>query len=206
MIRLTVSQIVKLHEQLIQQTGGSYGIRDMGLLESAVEAPLQSFGEHELYPSIQAKAARLGYGLIKNHAMIDGNKRIGAHAMLVMLALNGVSLQYTQKDLYTVILDVAAGQKVVVATLGTKLYDGDECFTIKKSKLRGVESNGMICAEDEIGIGTSHEGIIVLPEDVVPGTLAKDYYNIKSDYVLELLLTVRMPALTMALHAICMHG
>lgn len=85
--------------------------------------------------------------------------------------------------------NVAAGQKVVVATLGTKLHDGDECFTIKKSKLRGVESNGMICAEDEIGIGTSHEGIIVLPEDVVPGTLAKDYYNIKSDYVLEVDIT-----------------
>lgn len=85
--------------------------------------------------------------------------------------------------------NVAAGQKVVVATLGTKLYDGDECFTIKKSKLRGVESSGMICAEDEIGIGTSHEGIIVLPEDVVPGTLAKDYYNIKSDYVLEVDIT-----------------
>ena len=85
--------------------------------------------------------------------------------------------------------NVAAGQKVVVATLGTKLYDGDECFTIKKSKLRGVESNGMICAEDEIGIGTSHEGIIVLPNDVVPGTLAKDYYNIKSDYVLEVDIT-----------------
>lgn len=85
--------------------------------------------------------------------------------------------------------NIAAGQKVVVATLGTKLYDGDECFTIKKSKLRGVESNGMICAEDEIGIGTSHEGIIVLPEDVVPGTLAKDYYNIKSDYVLEVDIT-----------------
>lgn len=85
--------------------------------------------------------------------------------------------------------NVAAGQKVVVATLGTKLYDGDECFIIKKSKLRGVESNGMICAEDEIGIGTSHEGIIVLPEDVVPGTLAKDYYNIKSDYVLEVDIT-----------------
>lgn len=111
MIRLTASQVTKLHEQLIQQTGGSHGIRDMGLLESAVEAPFQAFGEHELYPSIQAKAARLGYGLIKNHAMIDGNKRIGAHAMLVMLALNGVSLRYTQKDLYTVILDVAAGQK-----------------------------------------------------------------------------------------------
>ena len=85
--------------------------------------------------------------------------------------------------------NVAAGQKVVVATLGTKLYDGDECFTIKKSKLRGVESNGMICAEDEIGLGTSHEGIIVLPTDAVPGTPAKDYYNIKSDYVLEVDIT-----------------
>lgn len=85
--------------------------------------------------------------------------------------------------------NVAAGQKVVVATLGTKLYDGDECFTIKKSKLRGVESNGMICAEDEIGIGTDHAGIIVLPETAVPGTLAKDYYNIKSDYVLEVDIT-----------------
>ena len=85
--------------------------------------------------------------------------------------------------------NVAAGRKVVVATLGTKLYDGDECFTIKKSKLRGVESNGMICAEDEIGLGTDHAGIIVLPETAVPGTLAKDYYNIKSDYVLEVDIT-----------------
>lgn len=85
--------------------------------------------------------------------------------------------------------NVAAGQKVVVATLGTKLYDGDECFTIKKSKLRGVESNGMICAEDEIGIGTDHAGIIVLPDTAVPGTPAKEYYNIKSDYVLEVDIT-----------------
>lgn len=85
--------------------------------------------------------------------------------------------------------NVAAGQKVVVATLGTKLYDGDESFTIKKSKLRGVESVGMICAEDEIGIGTDHAGIIVLPDTAVPGTLAKDYYNIKSDYVLEVDIT-----------------
>ena len=85
--------------------------------------------------------------------------------------------------------NVAAGQKVVVATLGAKLYDGDECFTIKKSKLRGVESFGMICAEDEIGLGTDHAGIIVLPQEAVPGTLAKDYYNIKSDYVLEVDIT-----------------
>ena len=85
--------------------------------------------------------------------------------------------------------NVASGQKVVVATLGTKLYDGEQCFTIKKAKLRGVESNGMICAEDEIGIGTDHAGIIVLPADVVPGTLAKDYYQVKSDYVLEVDIT-----------------
>ena len=85
--------------------------------------------------------------------------------------------------------NVAAGQKVIVATIGTKLYDGDDCFTIKKSKLRGIESCGMICAEDEIGIGTDHSGIIVLPDDAVVGMPAKDYYNIKSDYVLEVDIT-----------------
>ena len=85
--------------------------------------------------------------------------------------------------------NVAAGQKVVVAVNGTKLYDGDECFTIKRSKIRGGESNGMICAEDEIGIGTDHAGIIVLPADAVVGTPAKEYYNVKSDYVLEVDIT-----------------
>ncbi|MBO4445192.1 MAG: phenylalanine--tRNA ligase subunit beta [Bacteroidaceae bacterium] len=85
--------------------------------------------------------------------------------------------------------NVAAGQKVVVATLGTKLYDGEECFTIKKSKLRGVESNGMICAEDEIGIGHDHAGIIVLPDSAVPGTPAAKYYDIKSEYVIEVDIT-----------------
>ena len=85
--------------------------------------------------------------------------------------------------------NVAAGQKVVVAVNGTKLYDGDECFTIKRSKIRGIESNGMICAEDEIGIGTDHAGIIVLPAEAVVGTPAKEYYNVKSDYVLEVDIT-----------------
>ncbi|MBP3670642.1 MAG: phenylalanine--tRNA ligase subunit beta [Bacteroidaceae bacterium] len=85
--------------------------------------------------------------------------------------------------------NVAAGQKVVVATVGTTLYSGDESFTIKKSKIRGEESFGMICAEDEIGIGTSHDGIIVLPDSAVAGTPAKEYYNIKSDYVLEVDIT-----------------
>ena len=85
--------------------------------------------------------------------------------------------------------NVAAGQKVVVAVNGTKLYDGGKEFTIKRSKLRGVESNGMICAEDEIGVGTDHSGIIVLPDSAAVGTPAKEYYNVKSDYVLEVDIT-----------------
>ena len=85
--------------------------------------------------------------------------------------------------------NVAAGQKVVVATIGTKLYDGDNCFTIKRSKLRGVESFGMICAEDEIGVGLSHDGIIVLPADTPVGMEAASYYGVESDYCLEVDIT-----------------
>ena len=85
--------------------------------------------------------------------------------------------------------NVAAGQKVIVATIGTKLYDGDKEFTIKRSKMRGEESLGMICAEDEIGVGTSHDGIIVLPEDAVVGTPAAEYYGIEDDYLIEVDLT-----------------
>lgn len=109
MKKFSKEQILMLHTQLIQQTDGSDGVRDYNLLDSALETPFQSFGGDELYPTIQAKAARLGYGLIKNHCMIDGNKRIGTHAMLVFLALNGIELKYTQKELYETILDVAAG-------------------------------------------------------------------------------------------------
>ncbi len=100
-----------LHIQLIESTGGCDGIRDEGLLDSALESLFQSFGGEELYPSIQAKAARLCYGLVKNHAMIDGNKRIGAHTMLVFLAVNGYELRYTQKELVDLILDIADGKK-----------------------------------------------------------------------------------------------
>ena len=85
--------------------------------------------------------------------------------------------------------NVAAGQKVIVADLGCVLYDGDKEFQIKKSKLRGVESCGMICAEDEIGIGTSHDGIIVLPEDAVVGTPAAEYYHLESDWLIEVDIT-----------------
>ena len=85
--------------------------------------------------------------------------------------------------------NVAAGQKVIVADLGCVLYDGDKEFVIKKSKLRGVESNGMICAEDEIGVGTSHDGIIVLPEDAVVGIPAAEYYHLESDWLIEVDIT-----------------
>ena len=85
--------------------------------------------------------------------------------------------------------NVAAGQKVIVADLGCVLYDGDQEFVIKKSKLRGVESCGMICAEDEIGVGTSHDGIIVLPEDAVVGTPAAEYYHLESDWLIEVDIT-----------------
>ncbi len=85
--------------------------------------------------------------------------------------------------------NVAAGQTVVVATDGTTLYKGDEAFEIKKSKIRGEESNGMICAEDEIGIGTDHEGIIVLPDTIKAGTPASEYYNVTTDYTIEIDIT-----------------
>ena len=111
MIRITKKQVLMLHKQLIDEYGGSPGVRDENLLESALETPFQSFGGEELYPSIQAKAARLCYGLVKNHSMVDGNKRIGAHAMLVFLALNGRELEYTQKELSNIILEIAAGSK-----------------------------------------------------------------------------------------------
>lgn len=111
MIKLTKEQILLLHSQLIEVTGGSEGIRDMGLLESALESPFQFYSGVELYPSVQAKVARLCYGLVKNHAMMDGNKRIGVHAMLVFLVVNGYEFKYAQKELSDLILDVAADKR-----------------------------------------------------------------------------------------------
>lgn len=110
MIVLSQKQIIMLHSQLIKATGGTDGIRDYGLLESALTAPFQSFAETDMFPSIQQKAARLCYGLVKNHAFIDGNKRIGAHAMLVFLALNKIELDYTQEELTSIILNIASSE------------------------------------------------------------------------------------------------
>ena len=103
-------QILLLHDHLIAETGGSVGLRDSALLKSALAAPFQSFGDTDAYPSLQQKAARLGYGLIKNHPFVDGNKRIGTHAMLVFLVLNGIELEYDQNELTAIILSVASGE------------------------------------------------------------------------------------------------
>ena len=110
MIRLTKEQIIILHKHLIEETGGTDGLRDEGLLDSALNAPFQGYGTIDAFPSLQQKAARLGYGLIQNHAFIDGNKRIGTHAMLVFLALNGIDLECTQDELSEMVFGVASGK------------------------------------------------------------------------------------------------
>lgn len=110
MIVLSKQQILLLHSQLISETGGSDGLRDVGLLESAINSPFQQFGNEDLYPTIQQKASRLCFGLVNNHPFIDGNKRIGAHVMLVFLALNGIELEYTQYELSSTILKLASSE------------------------------------------------------------------------------------------------
>jgi len=102
-------QIFQLHNALISKFGGINGIRDETLLDSALASPLQTFDGTDMFPSIEERAARLGFGLIKNHPFADGNKRIGAHAMLTMLMINDVKISYAQEELYGVILQIADG-------------------------------------------------------------------------------------------------
>ena len=109
MIRLSREQILMLHHQLIERYGGSHGIRDEGMLDSALSAPFQSFGETDFYPTTQEKAVRLAYGLVMNHPFHDGNKRIGALAMLTMLDLNHISLKTNSTELTEVFLQLASG-------------------------------------------------------------------------------------------------
>lgn len=106
---LTKEQILLLHEQLVIDSGGSTGLRNEALLDSALHAPFQTFDSHDVYPSLQQKACQLCYGLVKNHPFIDGNKRTGVHVMLVFLSLNGIELEYTQEELSSIILSVADG-------------------------------------------------------------------------------------------------
>ena len=107
---LSKRQILMLHTALIAQTGGIDGVRDEGLLDSAINAPFQTFAEQDLYPTVLEKAARLGFGLISNHPFLDGNKRIGAHAMLTFMGVNQINLCCTDEELISLILQVASGR------------------------------------------------------------------------------------------------
>lgn len=117
MIRLTTAQVILLHQDLIAETGGMDGLRDEGLLDSALNMPFQTFDGQSLYPSVQQKAARLCHSLVKNHPFIDGNKRVGVHVMLVFLAVNGIELTYTQEELIDMGLSLAAGELTYEAVL-----------------------------------------------------------------------------------------
>ena len=109
MKRLSKQQILLLHTQMLHTSGGRTGVRDDGLLDSALHAPFQTFEGIDLYPDLLSKASRLGYGLIQNHPFIDGNKRIGTHVMLVFLSINGISVEYEDADLIKTVLSVADG-------------------------------------------------------------------------------------------------
>ena len=108
MIQPTKSQVLSLHHDLIQVTGGLDGLKDDGLLDAAMNAPFQTYDGEPLFPTLFAKAARLGCGLVQNHPFVDGNKRIGAHTMLVFLEINGVELFYSQEELIDIFLKIAA--------------------------------------------------------------------------------------------------
>ena len=110
MILLSREQILYLHSKLINATGGTDGIRDEWLLDSALQTPFQAFDGEELYPSVPRKVARLCYGLIQNHAFYDGNKRIGIYVMLVFLELNGMEINCSDEELINLGLGVASGE------------------------------------------------------------------------------------------------
>lgn len=110
MILLTTDEIIELHKKLIDRTGGSHGMRDVALLESAVYSVVSSFDGSEAYPTIEEKSARLMFSLTNNHAFIDGNKRIGIFTMLMTLQLNDIKIVYTQKELISLGLSVADGK------------------------------------------------------------------------------------------------
>lgn len=109
MIRFSKEKVLLLHQLIAQETGGSVGVRDEGLLESALETAFSSFGGQEFYPTKEEKGARIGYSLISNHAFVDGNKRIGVYVMLIFLEVNGIRLDCTNEDVVHIGLSVADG-------------------------------------------------------------------------------------------------
>ena len=110
MIRFSKDKVKLLHKYIAQETGGSIGVRDEGLLESALEGAFATFGGQELYPTKEEKGARLGYTLISNHAFVDGNKRIGMYVLLTFLEVNGIRLDATNEEVADVGIRVAAGE------------------------------------------------------------------------------------------------
>lgn len=106
---ISKEQVLSLHSELVADFGGSDGIRDEAMLDSALSAPFQTFEGMDLYPGVIEKAARIGFGLVKNHPFVDGNKRIGTHIMLMFLNLNNVELEYEDDELITAILSIASG-------------------------------------------------------------------------------------------------
>ena len=109
MIKFDTEQVLLLHKLVIQSSGGENGVRDFNLLESAMESPYHTFGGQDLFPTKQEKGARLGFGLISNHAFFDGNKRVGILAMLSFLSLNGIKVQYSDDELINLGISVADG-------------------------------------------------------------------------------------------------
>lgn len=110
MIKFSKDKVLLLHQLMAEATGGSIGVRDEALLESALENAFATFGGQELYPSKEEKGARIGYTLISNHAFVDGNKRIGMYVMLTFLEVNGIRLDCTNKDVIDAGLGVASGE------------------------------------------------------------------------------------------------
>lgn len=110
MIRFSKEKVLLLHQILAEATGGSVGVRDDALLDSALESAFAGFGDREFYPSKEEKGARLGFALISNHAFVDGNKRIGIYVMLSFLEMNGIRLRCTDDEIITVGLSVADGR------------------------------------------------------------------------------------------------
>ena len=123
---LTKRQILLLHSQLLASTGGAQGIRDEGLLESALDSPLAGFSEEEFYPSTESKAARLAFGLVNNHPFVDGNKRIGILALLITLEGNGIVIDVSDDDLIDLGTRLASGD---VDTDGVAEWINDHKFT-----------------------------------------------------------------------------
>ena len=118
MIKFSKAKVLLLHQIIAESTGGSVGVRDEALLESALEGAFSGFGGKEFYPSKEEKGARLGCCLISNHAFVDGNKRIGVYVMLTFLEVNGIKLDYTDEDLIQIGLSVADGSMTYEALLG----------------------------------------------------------------------------------------